>query len=251
MTKAASAPTRILAQGRFETLSMLKNGEQLMVLLLFPLMGFLALAWTSFLDPYAQALDTDRLTLALAGVLALCVMSTALTGQGIATGFDRRYGVLKFMSTTPLGRLGLLAGKGIAVLTVISLQILLLIILALALGWHFTPLLMATLPTLLLGAAAFTSLGLLLAGILRAEATLALVNIAWVLLGAVGGSLLPADSLPQAVSWLPQLLPSGALGETLRATLSGQGTPLLPHLVLLAWTMLAGYGVLKYFKWTS
>lgn len=251
MTQAASAPRRFLSQGKFETVSMLKNGEQLMVLLIFPLLGLLALAWTKVLDSYAAQLGASRLDLAVAGVLTLCVMSTALTGQGIATGFDRRYGVFKFMATTPLGRSGLLVGKGLAVLTVICLQILLVTLVALALGWTFTPALFAALPSIILGAAAFTSLGLLIAGTLRAEATLAIVNLVWVLLAAVGGSLLPAATLPHYLEWLPALLPSGALGESLRSVLTGHGIPLIPQLVLLAWTALAGFGVLKFFKWTS
>lgn len=251
MNQAASPAKRYLSQGKFETLSMLKNGEQLMVLLIFPLLGLLALAWTKILDPYAAELGTTRLTLAVAGVLTLCIMSTALTGQGIATGFDRRYGVLKFMSTTPLGRGGLLAGKAIAVMTVIALQFVLVTLVALLLGWHFDVHLFETIPSVVLGAAAFTSLGLLIAGTVRAEATLAIVNVVWVLLGAVGGSLLPAETLPRFIQWLPGILPSGALGESMRSIMTDNGIPLLPQVILLVWTVLAGFGVLKFFKWTS
>lgn len=251
MTKAASSTQRFIAQGKYETITMLKNGEQLMVLLIFPLLGLLALAWTKVLDPYAAEFHTSRLTMAVAGVLALCVMSTALTGQGIATGFDRRYGVLKYMSTTPLGRSGLLAGKAIAVLSVLVIQIVLVTLVALGLGWHFEPELFEALPSMILGAAAFTSLGLLIAGTIRAEATLAIVNVVWVLLGAVGGSLLPADTLPSFIQWLPGILPSGALGESLRSILTDNGFPILPQVILIIWTLVAGFGVIKFFKWTS
>lgn len=98
---AASPVARVLAQGRYETLAMLKNGEQLMVNLAFPIMGLLALNYTAFLDPWAERYGISRIDVAVPGVLALCVLSTALSGQGIATGFDRRYGVLRFISTTP------------------------------------------------------------------------------------------------------------------------------------------------------
>ena len=38
------------------------------------------------------------------GILALAVMSTAMVSLGIATGFERQYGVLKRLGATPLGR---------------------------------------------------------------------------------------------------------------------------------------------------
>ena len=109
--RAASSFQRILAQGKYETLAMLKNGEQLMLNIAFPVMALFGLRYTSFLDSYADALNTTRINVAVPGVLALCVVSTALSGQGIATGFDRRYGVLRFLSTTPLGRTGLLLAR--------------------------------------------------------------------------------------------------------------------------------------------
>ena len=102
--RAASGVQRVLAQGGYETLAMLKNGEQLMLNIAFPVMALFALRYTSFLDSYAEGMGTARMNVAVPGVLALCVISTALSGQGIATGFDRRYGVLRFLSTTPLGR---------------------------------------------------------------------------------------------------------------------------------------------------
>src|SRR5690606_29178629 len=108
-TQAASAAAnaqgtlrRILLQGRYETLGMISNGEQLVVAVVLPLMALFGLVFTDLLkDVAANPIDA-----AAPGVLALCVVSTAFTGQGIATGFDRRYGVLRFLSTTPLGRAG-------------------------------------------------------------------------------------------------------------------------------------------------
>src|SRR5579864_4316022 len=52
------------------------------------------------------------------GVLALAVMSTSMVSLGIATGFERQYGVLKRLGTTPLGRPALLAAKVAAIFTV-------------------------------------------------------------------------------------------------------------------------------------
>ncbi|WP_269928121.1 ABC transporter permease [Kocuria massiliensis] len=248
---AAPGATRIFRQGRYETVAMLKNGEQLMLLMLFPLMALFALAFTAFLDDYARAEGVGRLDIAMPGVLALCAMSTALSGQGIATGFDRRYGVLRFLSTTPLGRGGLIAGKGLAVMTIVAIQYIVIGIVALCLGWQPEAAgVLLSLPSLVLGAAAFTAVGMLVAGTVRAEATLAMVNTLWVVLAAVGGSLFPTHHFPGVVGWLVSLLPSGALGDALRADLAAQYFDWWPHLVLILWIVVAGYAAKRWFKWS-
>ncbi|MDO4820699.1 MAG: ABC transporter permease [Rothia sp. (in: high G+C Gram-positive bacteria)] len=253
-TTSTAAPTltRVLTQGKFETIAMLKNGEQLMLNIAFPIMGLLALAYTGFLDPWANRYGVSRVDIAVPGVLALCVLSTALSGQGIATGFDRRYGVLRFISTTPLGKGGLIAGKVLAVLSVLLIQYLLVGALGQLLGWTATvPGVLMSLPTLLLGAACFTSLGLLIAGTVRAEATLAIVNMAWVLLAAAGGILIPTDRYPTWLSPIIDLLPSAALGNALRGDYIYHSFLLLPHLILLIATVLFAALATRFFKWSA
>lgn len=251
-TYAASSSRRIAAQARYEFVTMLRNGEQLMLNIAFPVMGLLALKYTGFIDGYAASIGTTRMNAAVPGVLALCVLSTALSGQGIATGFDRRYGVLRFLSTTPLGKSGLIAGKIAAVLGVIAIQFLVVGSLGFALGWRpsLTGLVMA-LPTVILGTAAFTALGLLIAGTVRAEATLAIVNMAWVILAAVGGTLIPGSRLPGVFSTVVGLLPSGALGNALRAEMLHHQFLIAPHLIIVAWAALCAGLAIKYFKWSA
>src|SRR6478609_2802585 len=236
-----SAPTsllrRILLQGQYETVTMLRNGEQLILAVILPLLALVGLAVTPLLD----GLGSSRVNIAVPGILALCAMSTAFTGQGIATGFDRRYGVLRFLSTTPLGRTGLILGKVIAVLVVLLLQVLVVTAVALPLGWQ--PSAAGLLPgfaLLVLGAAAFTALGLLVAGTVRPEATLAITNLLWILLGALGGIVVPADRLPAVLQGIVHFLPSGALGQGLRDTFLQGMIPLPAVLILLLWTVLAG-----------
>lgn len=253
-TTSTAAPTltRVLAQGKFETIAMLKNGEQLMLNIAFPIMGLLALAYTGFLDPWANRYGVSRVDIAVPGVLALCVLSTALSGQGIATGFDRRYGVLRFISTTPLGKGGLIAGKVLAVLAVLLIQYLLVGALGQLLGWTATvPGVLMSLPTLLLGAACFTSLGLLIAGTVRAEATLAIVNMAWVLLAAAGGILIPTDRYPTWLGSIIDLLPSAALGNALRGDYIYHSFLLLPHLILVIATVVFTTLAARFFKWSA
>ncbi len=153
------------------------------------------------------------------GVLALAIMSTSFTSVAIATGFERRYGVLKRLGATPLPRVGLLVAKVLALLVVEVLQVVVLTVVALVLGWSPSPGLVGVVGFLLaalLGTAAFVSLGLLLAGTLRAEATLAAANLVYLLLLAGGAVVLPSSSYGSFGS-VAQWLPSGALGDAMRA----------------------------------
>lgn len=242
----ASLPRRILQQGRYETITMLRNGEQLILAVVLPLLALAGLTVTPLLD----GLGGPRVDVATPGILALCAMSTAFTGQGIATGFDRRYGVLRFLSTTPLGRGGLIAGKILAVLVVLFLQVLVVGVVAGLLGWQPRP--EAWLPglgILVLGAASFTALGLLVAGTVRPEATLAITNLLWILLGALGGIVVPAERLPAVAQGIVHFLPSGALGQALRDAFLLGIVPFPAVLVLLLWTLLAGAAAIRWFKW--
>lgn len=247
MSQPASLPRRVLLQGGYEAAIMLRNGEQLVLAIVLPLLALIGLTVTPLLD----AFGSSRINVATPGVLALCAMSTAFTGQGIATGFDRRYGVLRFLSTTPLGKTGLVFGKAIAVVCVLAIQVVLVSAVAALLGWQ--PVVSgvpAAALQLLIGAAAFTALGLLVAGTFRPEATLAITNLLWILLAAGGGILLPPRGLPDAVQPFVEVLPSAALGEGLRAAL-GQGRfDLLSTVFLLAWAVVAALATVKWFKWS-
>ncbi|MCU1574323.1 MAG: ABC-type multidrug transport system, permease component [Micrococcaceae bacterium] len=243
----ASLGHRILQQGRYEALTMLRNGEQLILAIVLPLMALIALAVLPLLD----GLSSSRVNIATPGVLALCAMSTAFTGQGIATGFDRRYGVLRFLSTTPLGKGGLIAGKVLAVLAVLAVQVAVVSVVAALLGWRpsATGVLLAV-PLLILGAVAFTSLGLLVAGTVRPEATLAITNLLWILLGALGGIVLPPDRLPVVVQDVVHFLPSGALGQAMRDALVGGQLNVFAVVILLGWSILASAAATRWFKWS-
>ncbi|MDO5744024.1 MAG: ABC transporter permease [Micrococcaceae bacterium] len=245
-SNAVGTLRRIGLQGRYETLAMIRNGEQLVIAVVLPLMALFGLVFTDLLKDVAER----PIDAATPGVLALCVVSTAFTGQGIATGFDRRYGVLRLLSTTPLGRTGLIYGKVIAVLSVLAMQVIVIGGVALLLGWRPAG---AGIPwaiaVLALGAASFTALGLLIAGTVRPEATLAITNLAWVLLAGAGGVLFPAASTPAFLHPVINLLPSAALGDSLRETLIF-GTVSGPALlILLAWTLIAGFAATRWFKW--
>jgi ABC-2 type transport system permease protein len=241
---AAPAARRVVGHALTEARLLARNGEQLLLALVIPV-GLLA----------AGPLTGGRLgrldTLA-PSVLALAVWSSAFTSVAIATGFERRYGVLERLAATPLGRSGLLAGKAGAVLLVLTAQLVVLTAVGLALGWRpaFTAgSALVAVALVVLAASAFVSLALLLAGRLRAEVTLAVANLVYVVLLAGGALVVPLDRYP--AGWQPflALLPTAALGEGLRAAAAGQ-LLLGPLAVLLVWLAVAAALTRRCFRWT-
>jgi ABC-2 type transport system permease protein len=242
---AAPAWRRVLAQGRFDARILLRNGEQLLLTLVLPALALVGLT----LAPVPDLGGGRRVDVVAPGVLALAVLSTAFTGQAIGTAFDRRYGVLRLLGTTPLGRGGLLAGRVLAVLVIEAVQVVVLGGLAVGLGWRPS---LAGLPAALVlfivGTAAFVALGLLLAGTLRSEAVLAAANLVWVLLAVGGAVLLPAST---GTAWgrVASALPSGALGEGLRTAFLTGRLDVVALAVLLAWTAVGALSAVRFFRW--
>jgi ABC-2 type transport system permease protein len=246
---AAPLPRMVLAQARMETRLLLRNGEQLLLAVVVPLIVLVGgITAARHFDLTFSHSPVDTLT---PGVLALAVMSTSFTSLAIATGFERRYGVLKRLGSSPLPRAGLLAGKVGALLVVEVLQFAVIGCVALLLGWSPSVTavgLLGVLATALLGTAAFASLGLFLAGALRAEATLAAANLVYLLLMAGGAVVFPADSYGSAGTVLG-LLPSGALGTGMRTAFLEGGLPVLPLLVLAAWAVVGTVLTARTFAW--
>ncbi len=244
---AAPLPRMVWVQASMESRLLLRNGEQLLLAVVIPvivLVGGVLGAARIGLDLDGRAVDV--LT---PGVLALAVMSTAFTSLAIATGFERRYGVLKRLGASPLPRSGLLLGKVGALLLVELGQLLVIGGVALAMGWEPGVDLPGLLAAVLAGTFAFAALGLLVAGVLRAEATLAAANLVYLLLLAGGAVVLPASSYGGWGS-VAQWLPSGALGEAMRAVLAPGGSfPGTALLVLLAWGVLGTVLTAKSFRW--
>lgn len=246
---AASTVAMVRAQARMELRLLSRNGEQVLLTLVIPLLLLLAATRAGDVVDLGPGRTID---VATPGVLALAVLSTSFTSLAIATGFERRYGVLKRLGASPLPRWGLLAGKVLAILVLELVQLTVLVGVALGLGWEPTGGLGAygwLVVLALLGTAAFGSLGLLIAGAMRAEATLAVANLVYVLLLVGGGLLVPLDRHPAAVAGVLQLLPSGALGEGLRTAFDTGAPGLLPVVVLLGWTAVATALTARTFAW--
>lgn len=235
---AARWPRMVRTQTQVELRALLRNGEQLVLVLVIPV-GLLVVGSAVPLLDLGPGRRVDYL---LPGVMALAVMSTAFTGLAISTGFERRYGVLKRLGASPLPRTGLLAAKALAVLLIEFFQLVLLMLVALPLGWSATASVISWVTVVLLvvlGTAAFAALGLLMAGILRAEATLAAANLVYLLFLVGGGVVVPLARLPAAARPLLELLPLGALTEGLRSVLRGGPVPLAELAVLAGWSLVA------------
>lgn len=246
---AAPASARILRHARLESTLLLRNGEQLLLALVIP--AAVMLAGRFFPARVGVAFD-----LLVPSVLALALFSTGFTSVAIATGFDRRYGVLERMAATPLGRTGLILGKAIASAVVSLLQVVALMVLAVVLGWRplIDPLGLAlAVPTVLLAQTAFVALALAMASLLRAEITLALANLVYLALAAGGALVVPAARYGPAES-VVRLLPTAALGEGLRqglADVTASGGTLLPLVVAAGWAVVAVLVTRKVMRWTS
>ena len=246
---AAPLARQVAAQASMEARLMLRNGEQLLLAVVIPVI--VLIGGVAGADGIGLHLSHRPVDVFTPGVLALAVMSTSFTSLAIATGFERRYGVIKRLGASPLPRAGLLAGKAIALLLVEIVQVLVICVVALALGWHPSAGVAGVVGALLaaaIGTFAFAALGLFVAGVLRAEATLAAANLIYLLLLAGGAVVLPASAygaVGHGISWLP----SGALGGAARAAFLDGAIAWRDLVVLLAWAVAGTALTARTFKW--
>ena len=235
----------LLAQVRLELALTLRNGESLLLTLGIPVA---VLVFFSLVD--VLPIDGDAVDFLAPGTLALAVLATAFTNLAIGTGFDRSYGVLKWLGATPLGRPRLVAAKGVTVLAVIAVQAVVLVATGLALGWRPdvepVPLVAAT----VLAVAAFVGSALVLAGRLGALMCLAAANALFVALLLLSGMVFPLDELPSGLRTAAEALPSTALADALRGSLaSGVDVPSRVWPVLVVWAVAAVALAVALFRW--
>jgi ABC-2 type transport system permease protein len=244
---AASLPQMVRAQAGLELRMILRNGEQLLLTVVIPVLVLTVFSAIEVMDLGSRE---ERVDFLAPGVFALAVISTAFTGLAIGTGFERRYGALKRLGATPLPRWALLVSKGLAVLGVEVLQVALLSSVGFALGWDPRGSLVSVAVLMLAGTAAFSALGLLMAGTLRAEATLAAANLVYLLFLVSGGIAVPLDRFPDGARAVLEALPAGALSEGLREVLrDGTGLPWGHVGVLALWALGAGLVTARTFRW--
>ncbi len=239
--------TPLLAQLRAEVRILARNGEQLLLTLVIPVM---LLVFFSLVDVLPTGTD-EPVDFLAPGVLALAVMSSAMVSLGIATGFERSYKVLKRLGATPLGRPRWLAAKTLSIVAVQIVQLVVLLGVAAALGWRPDGALwLGALAAVALGTLAFAGIGLSIAGRLRAEINLAAQNGLYLVLLLLGGMVIPLDELPGPLADAASLLPSAALADVLRETLTNTGVdPRQSWIVLATWALVAPLVATRAFRW--
>jgi ABC-2 type transport system permease protein len=235
------------AQVRDETITTLRNGEQLLLMLGIPVLLLVFFGSVDILPTGGE----DRVQFLVPGVLALAVMSTAMVSLGIKTGFERSYLVLKRLAVTPLGRPRLVAAKIVAVMLVELVQFAVLLPIAAVMGWRPDGARwVLAVAAVLLGTVAFAGLGLLIAGRLRAEVNLAAQNGLYLVLLLVGGIVVPLSELPGPMADVVRFLPSTALADLLRDTLGGNAVqPGLSWVVLAVWAVVTPLAAARTFRW--
>lgn len=240
---AAPRGAMLAAQTRAELVLLLRNSEQLLLTMIIPLGLLVGLTVVPAVTVVGRRVDFF-----VPGVLALAVMSAAFTGQAIHTGFDRQYGILKRLGATPLPRSVLMQAKTLAVLSLELIQFVLLCSVGYALGWHPHGSFVSALLFVALGTAAFAGLGLLLGGTLPGLTTLAVANLLWLVLLALGGVVFPLHEYGAAESVL-LCLPSAALADGLREVLQHGVFDVRDAVTLAVWAVLGLSAASRWFRW--
>ena len=252
MSRPASAARAVGVLAAMDLRLTARRGENVLVTLIIPVAVLLFFAGTSIVPVNGG----DPVAFLLPGAIALAIVASGLVNLGIATAYERSYGVLKRLGGAPITRWHLVAAKLGAVLVLEVVQVAVLAAVAtLVLGWQpgpgWSPILLAL--ALVLGTAAFAGLGLLLAGTLRAEATLALANALFLGFLMLGGIVLPVDQLPDFLQPLAAVLPATALADLLRIALASGATaadsPIGPAIVLGSWGAAAAGLSGRFFRW--
>jgi len=240
----------LVAQTGAEIYMTLRRGETLLLTIGIPVVFLVFFSKVSVISaPTANPVDFF-----VPGILALAVMSTAMVSLGIATGFERGYGVLKRLGSTPLGRPRLLGAKIVTIIAVELLQAAVLRPVGVGLGWNHgggaAVAVPAAIGAILLGSAAFAGIGLLMAGTLRAEVNLAAANGLYLILLLLGGMIVPIDKLGTGLANFAKLLPAEALSAALHASLgAGTAVPTESWIVLAVWAIAAPAAAALTFRW--
>ena len=238
---------RLTAQTGMEVRLLLRNAENLTVTFGLPT-GLLV--FFSLVRVLPVPAGTDPVAFLAPGILALSVIGAAMVSLGIQTGFERFYLVLKRLGATPLTRGELIGSKALAILLVEVVQVVVVVGVAVALGWRPSATRVALVaPAMLLGTAAFAGIGMGLAGRFKALATLAQVNALFLVLLVSSGIMFPLDRLPDAMQVGARLLPAAPLADWLRAAFEGTAIPLSSLIALPLWAVAAPVVATRVFRW--
>src|SRR5437868_13245374 len=244
--KAAPRLRQILTQTQFELLLTLRRGENILITLIVPVI--LLIFFTSL--NIAPVVNGHTVNFLLPGILALAIMAAGMVNLGIATAYERYYGVLKRLGSSPLPRSGLILAKVLSILILELVQVLLLVGVAVLFGWRPVGSPFLALLAIVIGTVTFAALGLAMAGALRAELTLAGANALFLVFILLGGGILPLSHLPPPLAAIAQFLPATALTQALQATMNdATAFPGFALLVLVVWAVVVLGIAIRTFQW--
>jgi ABC-2 type transport system permease protein len=246
-SKASSFAHQVLVQTQFELLLTLRRGENILVTLIVPVLLLIFFASLNI----APAVNGRAVNFLLPGILALAIMAAGMVNLGIATAYERYYGVLKRLGSSPLPRSGLILAKVLSILILEVVQVLLLVgVAVLFYGWRPMGSPLLGLLAIVIGTVTFAALGLAMAGALRAELTLAGANALFLVFILLGGGILPLNHLPAPLAAIAQFLPATALTQALQATMNdGTTFPGFALLVLVVWAVVVLIVAIRTFQW--
>lgn len=244
MSRPAPWASAVFAQAGVEARLTARRGENLLAMIGVPIGVLLFIG--------GVVLPGSSVVARLPAVLALAIVASGFVNLGIATAYERAYGVLKRLGGSPLGRSGLVAAKLAVVVAIGFAQVLAILAVAgLVLGWRAGPdasVVLVALTTAV-GASAFAGLGLVIAGTLRPETALVVANLLFLLAVGFGGALLPMAGLPAPLADVVRLLPLAALTDAFAVALGSAGDVLRPLAILAAWAIAAVLVAARTFRW--
>jgi ABC-2 type transport system permease protein len=245
--KPAPAAKQILQQVKFELLLTARRGENVLVTLILPVL--LLIFFTSL--NIVPATHGKAINFLLPGIIAIAIIAAGMVNLGIATAYERYYGVLKRLGSSPLSRSKLIIAKIISILILEVVQVIILVGVAMLLyGWQPAGSVLLTLLTIALGTVTFASFGLAMAGSLRAEATLAGANALFLVFLFIGGGVLSLDRLPAFLANIALVLPAAPLAQALQATMNnGSAFPGTQLVTLAIWAIIILIVAIRTFKW--
>ncbi len=245
--KAAPVAKQIFQQVKFELLLTARRGENVLVTLIVPVV--LLLFFTSL--NIGSTTHGKAVNFLLPGILSVAIIAAGMVNLGISTAYERYYGVLKRLGSSPLSRSGLIIAKIISILLLEMIQVVMLVGIAILLyGWQPAGSALLTLLTITLGTVTFASFGLAMAGALRAEATLAGANALFLVFLLIGGGMLSLEHLPPFLANIAEALPAAPLAQALQATMNdGTAFPATQLLTLAIWAIIILIVAIRTFKW--
>jgi ABC-2 type transport system permease protein len=233
----------VLVQAGVEARLATRRGENLLAMVGVPVAVLLF---------FGMVLGRGAVDGLLPGTLALAIVASGLVNLGIATAYERGYGVLKRLGGSPLGRTGLVAAKPGVVVAIALAQVGgLLAVAALVLDWRPGPevSVLAVAVTTVVGAAAFAGIGLTIASTLRPEAALVVANVLFLMAIGFGGVLVEIGDLPAPLAAVARVLPTGALGEAFASALGSGGGLAGPLAIVGAWAIGSLLVAARTFRW--